>query len=193
MMLMAAAFRRYQKRIADVGKPRAKHGCAAAILERAALPSSGPMPGGPAMDMRIVILLSAALVCGSCPAADPTGLFERCQRTLATAADATTKRELVHRLQQLGPEWDDAVIPLLVLAVDDRQTHDEAVLALRQRTGLHPTLNNRGTGYPEYPITDEPADWNAWLEARDRDLAFQAALRDQAQRIDRLERSGRGR
>ena len=101
--------------------------------------------------------------------------------------DATPKRESLRAVAALPKEMDDIVYRLLVQAVGDRQTHDDAVLALRARSGLQPTIYNKGNGYPGYPNSDEPADWNAWLAARTKDKEQTKQLADQAKQLKDLE------
>lgn len=74
--------------------------------------------------------------------------------------DAAAKRAAM--VQATGGSDADA-IPLLILGVADRQTHDQAIQALRARTGLKPIRYNRGSGYPGYPTSDDPAAWQAWF------------------------------
>jgi hypothetical protein len=101
--------------------------------------------------------------------------------------DSTPKREAVRSVSSLGKENDDEAYKLLVQAVNDRQTHDDAVLALRTRTGLAPTINNRGTGYPGYPNSDDASDWNAWLAARTKEKSDAKKIADQELKLKALE------
>jgi hypothetical protein len=100
--------------------------------------------------------------------------------------DSTAKRESMRAVAGLPKELDDIVLKLLVQAVGDRQTHDEAVMALRSRTGLAPNAFNKGNGYPGYPSTDDPADWNIWLSARTKDKSQAKQLADQAKELKEL-------
>jgi hypothetical protein len=101
--------------------------------------------------------------------------------------DSTAKREAVRAVSALGTSFDDVVLALLVQAANDRQTHDEAVVALRARTGLSPNYLNRGSGYPNYPYTDDGRDWSAWLAARTRDQRQWRLLQLEEQQITELQ------
>jgi hypothetical protein len=102
--------------------------------------------------------------------------------------DSTAKREALRAVAALGKDFDDAVFKCLVAGTADRQTHDEAVMALRSRTGLSPGLLNAGPGYPGYPISDSAADWATWLAARTKEKADKKQLADQAAKIKDLEK-----
>lgn len=119
------------------------------------------------------LLLAGLLVLAWCsPAADAADPNDAVIASFARAFagdDSTAKREAVRALAGLGKAFDDVVLALLVQATNDRQTHDEAVVALRDRTGLSPDYLNRGSGYPNYPYSDAGRDWSAWLAARIRD------------------------
>jgi hypothetical protein len=109
--------------------------------------------------------------------------------------DSTAKREAVRAVAALGKRYDDVVLALLVQATNDRQTHDEAVLVLRVRTGLSPNFVDRGSGYPNYPTSDAGRDWSAWLVARSQDQRQWRLLQLEEQQIKELqaERAGRAR
>ncbi len=98
--------------------------------------------------------------------------------------DYVAKKRAIEALVEVG---DDAtVIPLLVTAVSDRQAHDVAVRALRERTGLRPAADEGGnTGYPGYPANDRADSWQVWLDAWQRDRARAAALSENRRLIER--------
>ena len=86
-----------------------------------------------------------------------------------TKGESTDKKEALRAAQSLGKDQDDLAFELLIRGVSDRQVHDEAVMALRARTGLQPTLMNRGNGYPGYPASDDASEWNNWLGQRKKE------------------------
>jgi hypothetical protein len=114
---------------------------------------------------------------------DPLAIFNKA----LGSGDSTEKREALRGLAGLGKDKDDEVLAALVKAVGDRQTHDDAVMALRSRIGLEPTINNRGTGYPGYPNSDEPSDWSSWLAQRTKDKEQQKKLAENAKKLKELE------
>jgi hypothetical protein len=101
--------------------------------------------------------------------------------------DSSDKKKALKQAQSLSKENDDVAFELLIKAVNDRQVHDEAVLALRARTGLQPTLLNRGTGYPGYPSSDDASEWNNWLSARKKAKETQQKLEEQEKKLKDLE------
>ncbi|MBA3709018.1 MAG: hypothetical protein H0W83_09395 [Planctomycetes bacterium] len=90
--------------------------------------------------------------------------------------DSTAKRQALQTLADPSVGDDDEVLPLLVAAVDDRQAHADAVLALRRRTGLAPSPFRGQSHYPAYAPTDSPASWRYWLTDRARERTQQAAI-----------------
>ncbi len=81
--------------------------------------------------------------------------------------DADAKRAAVKALADKAAGGDDEAYAKLVKAAGDRQTQEAAVAALRARSGLKPAPGKGGGGYPDYPTSDTPAAWQAWLKARD--------------------------
>lgn len=71
---------------------------------------------------------------------------------------------------------DAVVLPLLVDAVADRQAHDDAIAALRERTGLTPPVFLGQSDYPGYPASDHPASWQHWLACWRADHERQVAI-----------------
>ncbi len=129
-----------------------------------------------------------ALQAGDAPASPPPDPQQVTDFGQAFGSDdSTQKREAMRAVAGLGKDYDDAVLKCLVQAAGDRQTHDDAVLALRARTGLTPGLFNAGPGYPGYPVSDSGADWSTWLGARTRDKADKKQLADQAAKLKDLE------
>ena len=104
-----------------------------------------------------------------------------------TKGEASDKKDAVRQAQSLGKDQDDLAFELLVKAVNDRQVHDEAVMALRARTGLQPTLLNRGNGYPGYPASDDASEWNNWLAARRKDKETQAKIAEGEKKLKEME------
>ena len=96
---------------------------------------------------------------------------------------STDKKDALRLAQSLSKEDDDVAFELLIKGVSDRQVHDEAVLALRARTGLQPTLLNRGSGYPGYPASDDASEWNNWFSARKKDKETQKKIADQDKKL----------
>jgi len=90
--------------------------------------------------------------------------------------DSDAKRDAIKALVSSSAGDDDTVLPLLVQAVSDRQGHDTAVTALRDRTGLVPSPYSGQSRYPGYASGDNPADWNAWLTDRNQDMANRAKI-----------------
>jgi hypothetical protein len=115
------------------------------------------------------ILLIALCALSLCPSAsaedDPVAKFTSAMQT----QDSTAKKEAINALASKSVGKDDEIIPLLIQALSDRQASDMAVGALRARTGLAPASKKGAGGYPGYPAGDTPADWQAWLSARQKD------------------------
>jgi hypothetical protein len=101
--------------------------------------------------------------------------------------EASDKKDALRIAQGLGKDQDDLAFELLIKGVNDRQVHDEAVLALRARTGLQPTLLNRGSGYPGYPASDDASEWNNWLSARKKDKETQKKIAEGEKKLKELE------
>jgi len=80
--------------------------------------------------------------------------------------DFDTKRQAIRALAEPGVGSDDDVLPRLVAAVEDRQAADDAIQALRQRTGLVPSRWRGQSHYPAYPWSDDPQAWQDWLNER---------------------------
>jgi hypothetical protein len=100
---------------------------------------------------------------------------------------SSDKKDALRAAQSLSKENDDLAFGLLIRAVNDRQVHDEAVLALRARTGMQPTLLNRGSGYPGYPASDDASEWNNWLAARKKDKETQKKIAEQESKLKEIE------
>jgi hypothetical protein len=104
-----------------------------------------------------------------------------------TKGQASDKKDALRAAQALGKDQDDVAFELLIKAINDRQVHDEAVMALRARTGLQPTLLNRGSGYPGYPASDDASEWNNWLSARKKDKETQKKIAEGEKKLKELE------
>jgi hypothetical protein len=93
--------------------------------------------------------------------------------------DAVAKKKAVQGLVAKDAGSDDVVLPLLIQALGDRQVGDQALTALRSRTGLQAPTNKRvgGPGYPGYPADDSAGSWSAWLAARTKALEQEKLLK----------------
>jgi hypothetical protein len=134
----------------------------------------------------VILSLSLALMAPFAVAADA----EKVKTEFANAfgsGSASDKKEALRAAQGLGKDQDDIAYELLVKAVNDRQVHDEAVMALRARTGLQPTLLNRGNGYPGYPSSDDASEWNNWLAARKKDKETQKKIAEGEKKLKEME------
>src|SRR6478609_5902564 len=111
----------------------------------------------------LVCLLGGAGLLGSASqltaADDPVVRFQQA----FSDTDPTTKRQALRDLLA-APLPDEVVLPLLVAGTNDRSAHDDAVAALRQRTGLQPSPYLGQSHYPNYPPSDHPLSWLYWLE-----------------------------
>jgi len=133
--------------------------------------------------MRALLLL--CLFCGSSAllGADPIATFNE---AIATQ-DYAAKKRAIEGLLALPKEQDDAILPLLVAAVDDRQASKSAVSALRARTGLQPSSRRGVGGYPDYPTGDTSSAWNAWLAARKADLDLKNKAKELEKKLEKLQ------
>ena len=104
-----------------------------------------------------------------------------------TEGEASDKKEALRMAQSLGKDQDDLAFELLIRGAGDRQVHDEAVMALRARTGLQPTLLNRGSGYPGYPASDDASEWNNWLGQRKKEKDEQKKIAENSAKLKALE------
>lgn len=132
---------------------------------------------------RTIVLLVAALLAHGWAAEDLSARFDK----VFAEGEASDKKEILREAAGLPKDKDDLAFELMIKAVNDRQVHDEAVLALRARTGMQPTLNNRGTGYPGYPSSDDASGWNAWLAARKKDQETQKKLAEQEKKLKQID------
>ena len=132
---------------------------------------------------RTIALLAAALLTYGWAADDVAATFAKA----FAEGEASDKKEALRSAAALPKDKDDLAFELLIKGVNDRQVHDEAVLALRARTGMQPTLNNRGTGYPGYPSSDDGSGWNAWLAARKLEKETQKKLADQDKKLKQID------
>jgi hypothetical protein len=118
--------------------------------------------------MRGSVLLPLLFGCAAAAAAaiDPVTEF----RQAFPGDQSQAKRQAIDHLaaSQLP---DEVVLPLLVAAVDDRQAHQDAVDALRRRTGLQPSPYLGQSHYPSYPPSDHPLSWQYWLRDWQREHA----------------------
>jgi hypothetical protein len=132
---------------------------------------------------RTIALFAAALLTCGWAADDVSAKFNKA----FAEGEASDKKEALRMAAGLSKEQDDLAFELLIKAVNDRQVHDEAVLALRARTGMQPTLNNRGTGYPGYPASDDASGWNSWLSARKKEQETAKKLAEQEKKLKQID------
>jgi hypothetical protein len=119
--------------------------------------------------MSLALALCAPALCSSALyAADNNEVKSEFEKAF-TKGESSDKKDALRMAQSLGKDQDDLAFELLIRGVSDRQVHDEAVIALRARTGLQPTLLNRGSGYPGYPASDDASEWNNWLGQRKKE------------------------
>jgi hypothetical protein len=115
------------------------------------------------------VMLLAAAVPFSAPAHasdnDATQALSNFDNAMLTQ-DFDSKRQAVRALADPAVGNDDDVLPRLVAAVEDRQAADDAIQALRQRTGLTPSRWRGQSHYPNYPWSDDPQAWQDWLNER---------------------------
>jgi hypothetical protein len=134
----------------------------------------------------LLLTLSLALSTAFAGAADDGGVKAKFDQAFSNG-QSSDKKEALRAAQGLGKDHDDLAFELLIRGVNDRQVHDEAVLALRARTGLQPTLLNRGNGYPGYPASDDASEWNNWLGARKKDKETQKKIAEQETKLKEIE------
>ncbi len=97
--------------------------------------------------------------------------------------DFDAKRQAVMALADPNVGNDDDVLPRLVAAVEDRQANDDAIRALRQRTGLVPSKWRGHSHYPAYPWSDDPQAWQDWLNERAHARATELRLDNLAAQV----------
>lgn len=134
----------------------------------------------------VLLSLSLALLAPIVVAADAEQVKTEFAKAFGSGS-AADKKAALRSAQGLGKDQDDIAFELLVKAVNDRQVHDEAVMALRARTGLQPTLLNRGNGYPGYPSSDDASEWNNWLAARKKDKETQKKIAEGEKKLKEME------
>ena len=135
-----------------------------------------------------ILLLALGLAAPAAFAADDAEVKSRFEAAFGKG-EASDKKEALRMAQSLGKDQDDLAFELLIRGVNDRQVHDEAVMALRARTGLQPTLLNRGSGYPGYPASDDASEWNNWLAQRKKDQDTQKKIAEGEQKLKELEQA----
>jgi hypothetical protein len=134
----------------------------------------------------VLLSLSLALLAPMVVAADAEQVKTEFAKAFGSGS-AADKKAALRTAQALGKDQDDIAYELLVKGVNDRQVHDEAVIALRARTGLQPTLLNRGSGYPGYPASDDASEWNNWLSARKKDKETQKKIAEGEKKLKEME------
>ncbi len=128
------------------------------------------------------LALFGALALTPLLAADAAANFS----TAMGSEDYTAKKKAMQELISLPKDQDDAVLSLLVGAVDDRQIGKTAISALRSRTGLSPGASRGGSGYPGYPADDSAGAWQAWLTARKAEMDLKAKAKELEKKIEKV-------
>ncbi|MEK7412698.1 MAG: hypothetical protein AAB263_05200 [Planctomycetota bacterium] len=123
--------------------------------------------------MRIALLV----LCAAVLAAGESAAITAFKKSMADS-DVYAKRDAIKALASSEAGTDRDVYPLLMQAISDRQTHDFAVEAMRQRSGLKPPARGKGTNYPGYPTSDDAADWATWMAAWTKDDARKKEIDD---------------
>ncbi len=124
------------------------------------------------MRTTVIILLFAVFSLCARAADDPFAVFNAAM----AGQDFTAKRSAIAGLVAAPKTQDDAVYAALVAALSDRQGQDDAIQALRGRSGLRPPAKKGASQYPGYPASDAAAAWQAWLAARKQDLDNRAKI-----------------
>ena len=137
--------------------------------------------------LALALVSGAPALCSSALNAADNGEVKSKFEKAFTKGEASDKKDALRMAQGLGKDDDDLAFELLIRGVSDRQVHDEAVMALRARTGLQPTLLNRGSGYPGYPASDDASEWNNWLGQRKKEKEAQKKIADNAAKLKALE------
>ena len=106
-----------------------------------------------------------------------------------SGGDAAAKRTAMTAIIALGRDEDDTAYRLLVQAVNDPQTHDVAVPALRARCAQSSHPYDRAPSNPAFVPLDTPDDWNRWLAARTQYVERDRALADLARRLATLSKA----
>jgi hypothetical protein len=141
----------------------------------------------PALLMSLTLALCGPTLClTALHAADENEVKAKFEKAF-TKGESSDKKDALRAAQSLGKDQDDLAYELLIRGVSDRQVHDEAVMALRARTGLQPTLNNRGNGYPGYPASDDASEWNNWLGQRKKEKDALKKIAENAAKLKELE------
>jgi len=146
-----------------------------AVEDASNAPPAATAPTTPAADPTTPPGPAPAATAPAPPPAPPSQAVQDFQAAM-NGNDSDAKRDAIKALVSSSAGDDDTVLPLLVQAVSDRQGHDAAVTALRDRTGLVPSPYAGQSRYPGYASGDNPADWNAWLADRTQDMANRAKI-----------------
>jgi len=146
-----------------------------AVEDASNAPPAATAPTTPAADPTNTPGPVPAATAPTPPPAPPSQAVQDFQAAMS-GNDSDAKRDAIKALVSSSAGDDDTVLPLLVQAVSDRQGHDAAVTALRDRTGLVPSPYAGQSRYPGYASGDNPADWNAWLADRTQDMQNRAKI-----------------
>ena len=121
------------------------------------------------MRMLLILALLTLISAGSWAEGQPSGAVAAFAAAMG-GQDATAKKEALQALISADAGSDEVILSLLVQALGDRQLGDQAIAALRARTGLQAPANKRvgGPGYPGYPKDDSASSWSGWLSERNK-------------------------
>jgi len=136
--------------------------------------------------MRSLFLLTLFLCAVVAPIAAADSAAASAFSQAMGSEDYTAKKKAMQELISLPKDQDDAVLSLLVGAVDDRQIGKTAISALRSRTGLSPSASRGGGGYPGYPADDSAGAWQAWLTARKAEMDLKAKAKELEKKIEKV-------
>lgn len=134
--------------------------------------------------MRLVLLLCCAILAWG----EESAAIATFKQAMA-GDDFGAKRDAINALVSKDAGDDDTILPLLVATVGDRQGREPAIAALRARTGLSPGApgNTGYPGYPGYPRSDAQNDWQAWLDARAKDMETRKQIKKLEKEVEKKE------
>lgn len=104
--------------------------------------------------------------------------------------DFQAKRNAIQAVAGMPKDQEEQCLELLIRAVSDRQGSETALAALRSRTGLQRPVGRmmQGSGYPNYPLTDDAAGWGLWLSGWKKDHDEKKKLADVEKKAKDLEK-----
>ena len=118
------------------------------------------------------------------------GASELVEQYLEAVADEdyAGKKKSVQRMASGGE--DTAIYPILLKALNDRQTEDTALKSLMARSGLSRPKGGEGPGFPGFPTSDDAIGWGKWWQDRKAKEAEDARLAELGSKAQRARRSG---